>query len=59
VFGETAILAGSPRTATVRALTDVTLYSITGAVFEREVGRWNPWVAQFVQTLARRLGEDR
>jgi serine/threonine-protein kinase len=59
VFGETAILAGSPRTATVRALTDVTLYSITGEVFEREVGRWNPWVAQFVQTLARRLGEDR
>ncbi|WP_106389898.1 protein kinase domain-containing protein [Enhygromyxa salina] len=58
VFGETAILAGSPRTATVRALTDVTLYSITGAVFEREIGRWNPWVAQFVQTLARRLGED-
>jgi len=59
VFGETAILAGSPRTATVRALTDVTLYSITGEVFAREVGRWNPWVAQFVQTLARRLGEDR
>lgn len=59
VFGETAILAGSPRTATVRALTDVTLYSITGEVFEREVGRWNPWVAQFVQTLARRLGEER
>jgi hypothetical protein len=59
VFGETAILAGSPRTATVRALTDVTLYSITGEVFEREVGRWNPWVAQFVQTLARRLAEDR
>jgi eukaryotic-like serine/threonine-protein kinase len=59
VFGETAILAGSPRTATVRALTDLTLYSITGEVFEREVGRWNPWVAQFVQTLARRLGEDR
>ena len=58
VFGETAILAGSPRTATVKALTDVTLYSITGEVFEREVGRWNPWVAQFVQTLARRLGED-
>lgn len=57
VFGETAILAGSPRTATVRALTKVTLYSITGEVFEREVGRWNPWVAQFVQTLARRLGE--
>jgi eukaryotic-like serine/threonine-protein kinase len=59
VFGETAILARSPRTATVRALTDVTLYSITGEVFEREVGRWNPWVAQFVQTLARRLAEDR
>jgi hypothetical protein len=59
VFGETAILAGSPRTATVRALTNVTLYSITGEVFEREIGRWNPWVAQFVQTLARRLGEDR
>ncbi len=58
VFGETAILAGSPRTATVRALTDVTLYSITGEVFEREVGRWNPWVAQFVQTLARRLGDQ-
>ena len=59
VFGETAILAGSPRTATVRALTEVSLYAITGEVFKREVGRWNPWVAQFVQTLARRLGEDR
>lgn len=59
VFGETAILAGSPRTATVRALTEVSLYAITGDVFEREVGRWNPWVAQFVQTLARRLGEER
>ena len=59
VFGETAILAGSPRTATVRALTDTRLYSITGEVFEREVGRWNPWVAHFVQTLARRLGDDK
>jgi serine/threonine-protein kinase len=57
VFGEAAILAGTCRTATVRALTDVVLHSIAAQMIEREIGHWNPWVARFVQTLARRLGE--
>ena len=58
VFGETAILAGSPRTASVKALSDLTLYAIRGEVFTREVGNWNPLVAQFVKTLALRAGEE-
>jgi serine/threonine-protein kinase len=57
VFGEAAILAGSCRTATVRALTDVTLHSIAAQMIEREIRHWNPWAAHLVQTLARRLGE--
>ena len=56
VFGETAILAGSPRTASVRALSDLVLCAIQGDTFTREMGRWNPWIARFVQTLARRAG---
>lgn len=55
VFGETAIFAGLPRTASVRALEPTRLYVIRRQVFETEIERWNPQVARFVETLARRL----
>ncbi|HEY2406667.1 MAG TPA: cyclic nucleotide-binding domain-containing protein, partial [Polyangiaceae bacterium] len=51
VFGETAVFTGSVRTASVVALTDVTLKIITGDSLNRELDR-NPWVAAFVRSLA-------
>ena len=51
VFGETAVLTGEPRTASVVAVTDVTLKLITGDSLNRELDR-NPWLAAFVRSLA-------
>jgi serine/threonine-protein kinase len=51
VFGETAVLTGAARTASVVALDDVTLKVITGASLSRELDR-NPWLAAFVRSLA-------
>ena len=51
VFGETAVLTGEPRTASVIAVTDVTLKLITGDSLNRELDR-NPWLAAFVRSLA-------
>lgn len=50
-FGETAILTAAPRTATVVAVTDVTLKVITAESLNRELDR-NPWLAGFVRSLA-------
>lgn len=58
VFGETAIFAGVRRTATVRALEPTKVGVITRDLFERDVARWNPWMARFVETLAKRLAAD-
>lgn len=58
VFGETAIFAGLPRTASVRALEPTRVGIVTRDIFERDVARWNPWMARFVETLAKRLADD-
>jgi serine/threonine-protein kinase len=53
VFGEAAVLAGRARTATVIALTPVTVQVITRAAIEHELeGRG--WLQAFVRTIAER-----
>ncbi len=51
VFGETAVLTGASRTASVVAVGDVTLKVITAESLNRELDR-NPWLALFVRSLA-------
>jgi len=56
VFGEAAVLAGKARTASVIALTQVTVQVITRAAIERELeGRG--WLQAFVRTIAERYVE--
>src|SRR5690606_14133781 len=54
VFGETAIFAASPRTASVVALADSELVVVTKRAIERELDAMQPWLASFVRTLATR-----
>jgi hypothetical protein len=56
VFGETAIFAASPRTASVVALADSELVVVTKRAIERELDAMQPWLASFVRTLATRFG---
>lgn len=56
VFGETAIFAASPRTASVVVLADAELIVVTKNVIERELATMQPWLAAFVRTLATRFG---
>jgi eukaryotic-like serine/threonine-protein kinase len=60
VFGEMAVFTGGTRTATVRAVDEVTVKLITGRSLLLELDR-NPWAAAFVRSLARlvRDNEDR
>ena len=60
VFGEMAVFTGGTRTATVKAVDQVTVKVITGATLNLELDR-NPWVAAFVRSLAKRVrdSEDR
>ncbi|MEO8181738.1 MAG: serine/threonine-protein kinase, partial [Deltaproteobacteria bacterium] len=60
VFGEMAVFTGGTRTATVKAVDEVTVKLITGASLKLELDR-NPWVAAFMRSLARmvRDNEDR
>ncbi len=58
VFGETAILASTPRTASVVALTDVTCMVVTREVLEREVDAMKPWMGAFIRALAQRFSES-
>ncbi len=51
VFGETAVFARGPRTATIVAATEVTLKVITGEALNRELDQ-NPILAAFVRSLA-------
>jgi hypothetical protein len=55
-FGETALLSARPRTASVKAIGNVTLKLITAEAFERELGR-STWLAALVQQLASRFVE--
>ncbi len=57
VFGETAIFASTPRTASVVAMTDVALVRITEDVVRGELDAMKPWMAAFVRILAERFNE--
>jgi serine/threonine-protein kinase len=57
VFGETAILASTPRTASVLARTDVVAMLVTAEVLEREVDAMKPWMGAFIRALATRFSE--
>ncbi len=54
VFGETAVFAQSPRTATIQALTDVTLQVVSAEVFEKDLGMASAMGA-FVKAVAQRF----
>ncbi len=59
VFGETAIFAASPRTASVIVLEDAELIVVTRPVIDQELSSMQPWLAAFVRTLATRfVGDD-
>ena len=55
VFGETAILASMPRTASIVALTEVVAVIVTAEVLEREVAAMKPWMGSFIRVLAQRF----
>ena len=54
VFGETAVLTGEPRTASVTALTALTVKVVTQEALERELGQ-KSWSGAFVRALAERF----
>jgi serine/threonine-protein kinase len=54
VFGETAVLTGEPRTASVVAVGEVTVQVVTRDALERELGR-DSWSGAFVRALAQRF----
>lgn len=57
VFGETAIFASVPRTASVVTRTRVALARITADVIEHELDNMKPWMAALVRVLAQRFYE--
>ena len=57
VFGETAILASSPRTASVVALEPSRLMKISREAFQNEVDDMKPWMGAFTRALAGRFRE--
>jgi eukaryotic-like serine/threonine-protein kinase len=56
VFGETAIFSDKPRTASVKALTDVVMLVVTSSVLAQAVGL-NSWMGTFIKALADRFRE--
>jgi len=56
VFGETAVFTDMPRTASVKALTDVDVLVVTSEVLAQGVGL-NSWMGAFVKALASRFRE--
>lgn len=56
VFGETAIFTQRPRTASVKATTDVTAMLVTRASLEQALGM-DGWMGHFVRALAERFTE--
>ena len=56
MFGETAIFAASPRTASVLVLEDASLVVVTSDVIEQELASMKPWMGAFIRTLASRFG---
>jgi serine/threonine-protein kinase len=58
VFGEMALLASSPRIASVVARTDVHLVVVTRQVVEDELNSMKPWMGAFIRALASRFREQ-
>jgi hypothetical protein len=56
VFGETAVFSNKPRTASVRAATDVVLLMVTGEILQKTLGL-HSWMGAFVKALADRFRE--
>jgi len=56
VFGEAAIFSAQPRSASVRALTDLTAVVVTREALTQEIGM-DSWTGAFVKTLAERFRE--
>lgn len=56
VFGETALLAGGTRTASIVALTELTTMVVSRESLDSEIGR-DTWLSLFVRTLALRFRE--
>lgn len=56
VFGETGILSGDRRTATVQAVNEVTLKVVTRELFRGQLGN-DTWMGKFVLALADRFRE--
>jgi len=56
VFGETAVFSDKPRTASVKAVTDVVLVVVTRDVMSSGLGL-NSWMGAFVRALADRFRE--
>jgi serine/threonine-protein kinase len=54
VFGETAVFSEKPRSASVKALTDVVLLVVTRDVLSSALGL-NSWMGAFVKALADRF----
>jgi CRP-like cAMP-binding protein len=54
VFGETAIFSKKPRTASVKALTDVVAMVVTSDALSNALGL-NFWMGAFVKALADRF----
>ena len=58
VFGETAILAETVRTASVVAVEDSTLQRITSRRWRDALGEMRPWMRTFLGALARRFADQ-
>jgi len=56
VFGETAVISDKPRSASVKALTDVVLLVVTRELLSSSLGL-NSWMGAFVKALADRFRE--
>ncbi len=56
VFGETAVFSNKPRTASVKALTDAVLLTVTSQTLSSALGL-NSWMGAFVKALAERFRE--
>ncbi|HEY0138994.1 MAG TPA: cyclic nucleotide-binding domain-containing protein, partial [Nannocystis sp.] len=56
MFGETAIFAASPRTASVVVTADASMVVVTRDVIEQELDSMKPWMGAFIRTLATRFG---
>jgi serine/threonine-protein kinase len=59
VFGETAVLADIPRTASVVADETTRLHVVTREVLETELDDIKPWIARLVRALASRFRDER